>query len=91
MSVETNEVNAASIKKWLVEKFAYKLECKPEEIDKDMLFVDFGLDSTEVLLLAGELEDWIDIELPPTAMWYHPSIAKLSVFIEEEYESMKEE
>lgn len=87
MTEQNPNIDAEAIKSWLLEKFAYKLDCPVEEVDPDQLFVDFGLDSTEVLLLAGELEDWIDLELPPTAMWYHPTINKLAQFIEEEYEA----
>jgi acyl carrier protein len=89
MNVDNTKVSAEAIKVWLLEKFSYKLKCGIAEINPDQLFVDFGLDSTEVLLLAGELESWIEIELPPTAMWYHPTIEKLSQFIAEEYESME--
>ena len=91
MTDQNTTINAATISAWLVEKFAHKIGCSEDQLDVDKLFVDFGLDSTEVLLLTGELEDWIDLELPPTAMWYHPTIAKLSLFIEEEYEEMMEE
>lgn len=83
------EINQESISNWLIEKFAYKMGYEKEDVDKDMLFVDFGVDSTEVLMLAGELEDWIGFELSPTAMWYHPTISKLAIFIEEEFESLK--
>ena len=80
-------INQEEIKTWLADKFAHKLGCSREDVDENMLFIDFGIDSTEVLLLVGELEDWIEIEMPPTAMWYHPTIAKLSVFIQEELEA----
>lgn len=90
MSEQKSDINQEAVKNWLLEKFAYKLDSSKQEIDPNMLFVDFGLDSTEVLLLAGELEDWIDLELPPTAMWYHPTINKLAQFIEEEYEALAE-
>jgi len=84
-ALKHNEIDAATIKCWLIEKFAYKLECDEGEIDEFVLFTDFGLDSTEVLLLAGELEDWLGMELSPTAMWYHPTIDALSNYIAEEY------
>lgn len=90
MTERNSNIDAEAVKSWFLEKFAYKLDCAVAEVDPDQLFVDFGLDSTEVLLLAGELEDWIDFELPPTAMWYHPTISKLAQFIEEEHEAMLE-
>lgn len=75
-----------AVKDWLTAKFSHRLEVPANEIDSDKLFPDFGLDSTEVLVLSGELEKWIGFELMPTAMWYHPTINKLAVHIVEEAE-----
>jgi acyl carrier protein len=66
---------------WLVEKFAHQLGVSAAEVDVNKPFPDFGLDSTEVLVLAGELEHWLGFELSPTAMWYHPTIARLATHI----------
>lgn len=79
-------ISEAEVTKWLVEKFSHRLEVPAAEIDVEKLFPDFGLDSTEVLVLSGELEKWLGFELMPTAMWYHPTIAKLSAHIAEEAE-----
>lgn len=84
MSVEITDINEQVIAHWLVEKFAYKLSVATSEVDTDLLFSEFGVDSTETMLLAGELEDWLGFELAPTAMWYHPTISRLAVYIAEE-------
>ncbi|MDQ0456407.1 acyl carrier protein [Rhizobium paknamense] len=83
MSDIATTFTATEAKNWLVEKFAYKLEIPESEIDLHKLFSDFGLDSTETLVLAGEMEQWLGFELPPTAMWYHPNIEKLSTYLVE--------
>jgi len=36
------------------------------------------LASVEALLLAGELEKWLNVEMQPTSMWYFPTIHELS-------------
>lgn len=72
-----------AVTQWLVSKFAYKLDVPESEIDVDKVFPDFGLDSTEVLVLSGELEKWLGFELMPTAMWYNPTIRKLAAHIVE--------
>jgi acyl carrier protein len=77
-------LTAQAVQDWLVEKIAYRLEVDPSAIDVLTLFDDFELDSTEALILAGELESWIGAELPTTALWYHPTIAELATFIAEE-------
>ncbi|MBB4008672.1 acyl carrier protein [Allorhizobium taibaishanense] len=81
MSDVQTKFSAVEAKEWLVEKFAHKLGVPASEIDENKIFTDFGLDSTETLVLAGEMEQWLGFELPPTAMWYHPTIEKLSHYL----------
>ncbi len=69
------------IRRWLVEKIAFKLEIPEEEVDVHQFFDDFALDSTEALVLSGELENWLGFELETTALWYHPTITELSEYI----------
>lgn len=72
-----------AVQEWLVEKVAFKLEIPRSEVDVDQYFDDFALDSTEALVLSGELENWLGFELETTALWYHPTIAELSRYIAE--------
>jgi acyl carrier protein len=71
-------------KNWLVDKLAARLQVEPDTIDVEQYFDEFDLDSTEALILAGELEKWLGFELEATALWYHPTIAALSEHIAEE-------
>ena len=41
-------------------------------------------ETTEALVLSGELEAWLGRELEATALWYHPTIEQLARFIAEE-------
>lgn len=68
----------------LAEMVGTRLGVPAAEVDVNQFFDDFGLDSTEALVLAGELESWIGVELPTTALWYHPTISDLATFIAEE-------
>lgn len=68
---------------WLVEKFSVRLDIEPASVDIHMLFTDFGIDSTEVLVLMGEIENWTGLEISPTAMWYNPTISQLATHIVE--------
>ncbi|MFJ6480973.1 MULTISPECIES: acyl carrier protein [unclassified Streptomyces] len=77
-------VTAAEAQAWLVEKLAVRLDVEPSQIDVDRYFDEFDLDSTEALILAGELEKWLGFELEATALWYHPTVAALSGHIAEE-------
>ncbi|MEV6581918.1 acyl carrier protein [Streptomyces sp. NPDC051582] len=77
-------VTALEAQAWLVEKLAVRLGVEPADIDVDRYFDEFDLDSTEALILAGELEKWLGFELEATALWYHPTVAALSEHIAEE-------
>jgi len=77
-------VTAEEAQAWLVEKLAIRLGVGQEQIDVERYFDEFDLDSTEALILAGELETWLCFELEATALWYHPTIAALSEHIAEE-------
>lgn len=77
----TAALSVEEVENWLREKIAYKLSVEPEEVSVDDFFDSFGLDSTEALVLAGELESWLGFELETTALWYHPTIAELAKYI----------
>jgi len=81
------QVTSEVAQEWLVEKLAFRLGVDKSEIDVNQYFDEFDLDSTEALILAGELESWLGFELEATALWYHPTIAALSDHIAEEHAS----
>jgi len=72
---------------WLVDKLAQRLKVPPEKVDVNQYFDEFNLDSTEALILAGELENWLGHEIETTAIWYHPTIHQLAEYLAEEQAS----
>jgi acyl carrier protein len=78
------ELTPSEVQAWLAEKVAHRLNVSVDEVDVDQYFDEFGLESTEALVLAGELEKWIGMELETTALWYHPTISQLAEYIVEE-------
>lgn len=82
-STAAQPLTAEAVQEWLLEKVAFKLGVAPSEVDPEQYFDEFDLDSTEALVLSGELEDWLGFELETTALWYHPTIAQLSRYIAE--------
>ncbi len=77
-------VTATEAQQWLIEKLAQRTQLKSEEILPGQYFDELGLDSTEALILAGEMENWLGFELGATALWYHPTIQDLAAHIAEE-------
>ncbi|XVV01166.1 acyl carrier protein [Actinosynnema sp. CA-248983] len=73
-----------TVQEWLVEKIATRLGVPPDQVDTGRYFDEFDLDSTEALVLSGELENWLGFELETTALWYHPTIADLARYIVQE-------
>jgi acyl carrier protein len=82
---QTTALTAEQVRQWLVEKLAVRLSVAPDTIDVNQYFDEFDLDSTEALILAGELESWLGFEMEATALWYHPTITALADHIAEEH------
>jgi acyl carrier protein len=81
---QSTVLTADQIQQWLVEKLAARLNVAADSIDVTQYFDEFDLDSTEALILAGELESWLGFEMEATALWYHPTIQALAEHIAEE-------
>jgi acyl carrier protein len=77
-------IAAQSAQEWLVDKIAHRLGVEPAAVSVTTFFDDFDLDSTEALILAGELEAWLGFEIATTALWYHPTIEQLAAYLAEE-------
>lgn len=83
---QTSSLNPAvpsDVQRWLVEKIAHRLKVSEAQIDMEKYLDEFGLDSTEALVLSGELEKWTGTELESTAIWYYPTISTLSQYVAE--------
>ena len=44
-------------------------------------FSEYGMDSVTALMLTNSLESWLNIDLPPTVMWDHPTIEDLAGYL----------
>ena len=78
-----NTVNSAMIQEWLVQTLAKDLGFEVEEIDTTRPFAEYGLDSIAAVTMAGDLEDWLGLELPPTLLWDYPEIETLAQYLAE--------
>ena len=66
---------------WLRERLAKPLEMEPAEISVDEPFARLGVDSTEAVVISGELEELLGVRMPPTVGWDHPTIAALAAHL----------
>ncbi|MEB3220119.1 MAG: acyl carrier protein [Nostocales cyanobacterium 94392] len=66
------------IQNYVVNYLAELLQVKPNRIDVTISFERYGLDSSVVLELAGELQSWLDEEIDPTLFYNYPTVEALS-------------
>ena len=70
--------NANEVREWLVEMIAKRLSMEPAEIPTDQPVTRLGIDSTEAVVISGELQEWLGRRVPPTVVWDHPTIDSLA-------------
>jgi len=83
MATTTNDKSAEAIQVWLTDRLAAVLNISPDAIDSSESFDRYGLDSLAAITLTGDLEEWLDCELPVTLAWDYPTIELLSAYLAE--------
>jgi acyl-CoA synthetase (AMP-forming)/AMP-acid ligase II/acyl carrier protein len=68
----------ARIGGWLQARLADVAGVEASEIDLRLPFSHYGLDSVTAVAVAGELEALLELKLPPTLVWDHPTIDELA-------------
>ena len=72
-----------AIEGWLVVNLALLLRVRPEDIDVQAPFAQYGLDSLTAVYLVGHLEEWLDRDLPVGLAWDFPNIEALAKYLAE--------
>ncbi|MGF1478092.1 MAG: acyl carrier protein [Cyanophyceae cyanobacterium] len=75
-----------TIQNWLVNQLAEQLSLDANAISTTEPLTRYGLDSIDAVTIVGDLEDWLDMELPSTLFWDHPTIAQSSQFLADNYD-----
>lgn len=78
---------AAAIQNWLVSQLSALLAVPPEELDVREPFASYGLGSTELVTLSGELEEWLGRKLSPALAYEYPTIASLSQYLAGDFDT----
>lgn len=74
--------SAEAIKNWLVAYLAELLEMETEEVDPATPFERYGLDSSAMIVLSGDLQAWLGYKLEPTLLYDYPTIDALAQHLE---------
>lgn len=91
VAADTQEINKATITKWLITNLAHKTKMNPEEIDIHTSVRDYPLESIDAIFLADELSKWLGVRLTAESFWALPTIDALAAFLEEKYQKQKSE
>lgn len=86
VTTSNSKINQTSIQNWLVKQLSQELSLDANTIEVSEPLTRYGLDSIDAVTLVGDLEDWLDLELPDTLFWDHPSIAQASQFLIDNYD-----
>jgi acyl carrier protein len=73
-----SEAAASGLEGVLLHLLARFLRRDPDSIDPDRPLQEYGVDSLDAVMLVGDLEDALDVELPATVQWDHPSLRSIA-------------
>lgn len=76
------------LQQFLTGVFAEKLNRDPAEIRPENEYYELGLNSSTLLDIVADLDAQLGLSLPPTTLFEHPSIEKLSAFIAPQLEAL---
>lgn len=88
-SSTSGRLNEQMVSAWLVGKISEWSKCNIEEVDISEPFAIYGLSSIAAVTLAGELEDWLGIEISPTVAYEYPTIKTLAGFLIQVFENQR--
>lgn len=71
-------MSAAAIERWLIAHIASLAKQDADDIDVNMPFSHYALDSVATVGLTADLEDLLGLQLQPTLLWDYPTIASLA-------------
>ncbi|MFD7659840.1 beta-ketoacyl synthase N-terminal-like domain-containing protein, partial [Actinosynnema sp. NPDC059797] len=74
----TGTPSEAELRAWLARHVADLVDLPEDEVDVDQPLAELGLSSRDAVVLAGALGDLVDAPLPATAVYEHPTIARLA-------------
>jgi acyl carrier protein len=82
--VDSNNANlhessmVQEIQTWLIPYIAELLEIKPDEVNPTIPFERYGLDSSSIVGLTGDLGEWLGVDIDPDLLYEYPTIETLA-------------
>jgi acyl carrier protein len=79
-----DEVSAGVIREWLIRYAAKESRLPPESIDPHAPLTSLGIDSLALLMLTGDLAEWMHQDLPASVLNHHSTIDSLARYLSQE-------
>jgi acyl carrier protein len=67
-----------SVAIWLCRHLSEVFDLEPQEIDMELTFARYGLDSASLIAMTGELSEWLGCNIDPAAAFDFPSVSALA-------------
>lgn len=71
----------AEVRAWLISAVAQRARCAPDEIDPAKPISALGIDSLEAVVMIGELEEWLGVQLSAELIFDFPDLDRLAARI----------
>lgn len=76
-----SETDRQDIVAWLIAWTARELGLPAQSIEAGRSLLEYGMGSLTATILVGDLEDWLQIRLPPSLAWDYPSIDAIADYL----------
>ena len=80
-------LTALTIQTWLISYLAELLNIEKSEIDVNVNYDRYGLDSAAAAVMMGDLDEWLEHELDPTLVYDYPTVKLLAQHLAEEMQT----
>jgi len=70
-----------AIAEWMINYLANLLDIDPNQIETNLSFDNFGLDSFDAAQLTAEMSEWLNFDIEISVIYDYPSIDELSLFL----------
>lgn len=75
------EKSIFEVKDFITNTLAEILSIEPSKLDLDLDFDSYGLNSASAVIMLGELEELVDMDLSPSVLFDHDNVNKLSAHV----------
>lgn len=77
-------LSVVAISAWLIAEVAELLSVAARDLAVDKPLANYGLSSMTGVILSGDLEEWLGIQLDPAVAWEYPTIESLASYLAEQ-------